>query len=107
MADIRITRNEHYWQQQEYLVEFTVTTSNRRQFSVQQNIPQHVIERHSEYELLDLAYLMMGLKLKDGIAHHEAINRGTVEVNVEGEPYRPDFFATMEDGSKIHINEDL
>jgi len=106
MADIRITRNEHYWQQKEYLVEFTVTTSNRRQFSVQQKIPQHILERHNEYELLDLAYLIMGLKLKNGIAHHEAINKGTVVVNVEGEPYRPNFFATMEDGSKIHITED-
>ena len=72
-----------------------------------QMVTDDLILEENEYELLDLAYLMMGVKLKDGIAHHEAINRGTVEVNVEGEPYRPDFFATMEDGSKIHINEDL
>ena len=105
MADIRVTRNEHHWQQKEYVVEFTVTTSNRHQFAVQQVVPQLFLDRH-EYELLDLAYLMMGLKLKDGISSRETMKTGTVEVTTDGESYRPNFFATLEDGSRIHITED-
>ena len=105
MADIRVTRNEHHWQQKQYLVEFTVTTANRHQFAVQQAIPQLFLDRH-EYELLDLAYLMMGLKLKAGISSRETMKTGTVEVTTDGEPYRPNFFAILDNGSKIHITED-
>ena len=105
MADIRVTRNEHHWKQKQYVVEFTVTTSNRHQFAVQQLIPQLFLDRH-EYELLDLAYLMMGLKLKDGISSRETMKTGSVEVTTYGESYRPNFFVTLDNGSKIHITED-
>lgn len=105
MADIRVTRNEHHWQQKQYMVEFTVTTANRHQFAIQQVIPQLFIDKY-EYELLDLAYLMLGLKLKQGISQYEVRDKGTVEVTTDGELYRPNFFATLEDGSKIHITED-
>jgi hypothetical protein len=49
---------------------------------------------------------MMGLKLKDGISSRETMKTGTVEVTTDGEPYRPNFFATLDNGSKIHITED-
>ena len=48
----------------------------------------------------------MGLKLKDGISSRETMKTGTVEVMTDGEPYRPNFFVILDNGSKIHITED-